>query len=1466
MKRLINFYPIIKMGGISFLLFCLFPFKVSSQNFSKLVVAELPPLTNSKIQWVDFNNDGLLDIFLSGTTSVADLSTTVYINNGNATFDQIQLEGLTDLAVDFADYNSDGFLDILIAGINATNIKKTIVYENNNGLGFTPHNFSLIGLSNGGIIWQDLDMDGDFDILISGLDIDSNPNIKVYRYENNSYELLDTILPNVSAGQLMATDFNNDDFIEVLITGLNDLGNPLTMIYTVDKELNFTIYNDQLTNSAFNNIAVGDLNVDGFNDLVIAGLTQGSLSKETLLLVNNAGNGFVAKTTDFVDVSSASVSIGDINNDGINDIIIAGIDNDGIKHFKYYQNSPDFVLTEIPHVMENIFNGDVSLGDYENDGDLDILQSGNSDIQFQTNLFLSDQQSTIQNASPSVPLNLSAITTADSVYFSWDLSTDDFTNQNSLTYNIYVSELPNSDNLILSSQSDITTGFLRIPQLGNAGFKNNKALTRLPEGRYYWSVQSMDNGFLTSPFAIEQSFAICYPIDIGDEATICVEEDISFDVGTIEDEVNWYSKTNGLLAANSNTFNFQVFEDDTIIVELIKPFNCQVTDTLIIKASIPTQVDLGEDFELCLGEEYTFQVSETYDSVNWYKPKNLILANSIQYLHQANKKDTLIVEVFNADMCHTYDTVIIDVLPLPEFSIGSDTSICFQENIQLQVGADWNAVQWFNTRNADPISEDILFEHQAIEKDTIVAQITDSNLCVNTDSVIIDILALPIIDLGLDTAICYNENILLEVEDNGNTINWFTTTMPLVESSQSVLWNVIKRDTVIVQSIDTHHCTNYDSIIVDFLPLPIFEIGQDTAICQNDQILLQVGSGFDEVNWYSKTANEIAYSNSWFFNYTVINTDTLIAEVYSSDRCVNFDTIAIKKNELPLYSLGVDQSICFGDSLELEVPANWPTITWYTSGDLILEDQLFNYKLKVEEDIIIWTEVISEDNCIALDTVNIAVLSLPEFELGLDRQYCFGDTVNFQVPTIGDSYFWTNQQGELLSENNSLSFIASESLGIKLNILNDNGCEFQDSIAVEVNELPEFNISGLSEICQYENNQLSMDIDQWNSIIWYSSTDTLLQNTNEISWLAEQTNTLFAKLTDDNNCSFTDSINVIVNPRPTAFAGQDTLLCFGESIQLGTSYEHFPNLTFEWWPPATLNDPNIATPIATPIEPTNYVFKLITDKGCFHTDTAYVEVNPQITIEAGLNTAICLGDSIQLGGSPTASGSKFEYQYQWSPSTGLSDTETANPWAFPTEETQYSLFVISGRCTVEYDSVIISIHSQPQIEVINRQSIGAGDSVQLYAAGGVNFEWSPGRTLNNANIQSPMASPSITTTYTVEITDENGCSESGVVTVLVQNTLFIPSLFTPNNDGNNDTFRVFGSGVKNIQFTVFDQNGNKVFKSNNWEELAEVGWNGNYNGNPLKNDVYFWTIEGEFHNGEKLSYNGNQSGLIKLLK
>ncbi|SHK62311.1 Repeat domain-containing protein, partial [Reichenbachiella agariperforans] len=624
-----------------------------SQTFTEQSVTDIEAMTHAQAEWADFDGDGLMDLIVAGTNAGGSSKVVVYINEGSNSFNTVAVANWEDTDFDLGDYNADGYIDILLSGEDASGNKSLKVFKSNAGSSFSEQNFSLASLSRGGVEWFDFDNDGDLDIAASGFDQTGDETFVMYQYHGSSYTLLDTDILPLALGDMVSFDANNDGYEEVLTTGYDALGNSRARIYTILADGTSELYSELSKGYALNTIAVGDMNEDGLLDIVLSGASELS-TEDSDLFVNN-GTSFTQVSSFLQELSSPVSRFADLNNDGYTDLLLSGL-NGSDYYTLYYQNDgpPSYSFSSHSHDLEPIFEGDLALVDYDADGDQDVFQVGNTGFGNIASLFLSDMSASQVDDPPAAPVSEADFGShADSVWLSWNESTDDWTDQNSLSYNLYVRTEETGNDWVVSPLSDLSTGYRYENNGGNVGLSTSLQLRGLEEGLYYWAVQAVDANNRGSEFSDQESFSICYDVSIGNDTTICRYEALPLLISdAAATEVNWYSKTDGLLQADAFSYTHTVDKKDTLIAEVIKTYGCVRYDTLIVSVYDLPSFNLGNDTTVCYGEYFDLSVSDLgivgLDSTNWYSTQTgSFLEDSETLSFEVLEKDTLIAEVFN---------------------------------------------------------------------------------------------------------------------------------------------------------------------------------------------------------------------------------------------------------------------------------------------------------------------------------------------------------------------------------------------------------------------------------------------------------------------------------------------------------------------------------------------------------------------------------------------------------------------------------------------------------------------------------------------------------------------------------------------------------------------------------------------------------------------------------------------------
>ncbi|MCG8702374.1 MAG: T9SS type A sorting domain-containing protein, partial [Bacteroidales bacterium] len=438
--------------------------------------------TTRNVNWGDFDMDNDLDLLVENK---------ILENTGSNSFEvKFILEDYYEESA-WIDINNDGYLDAVV--------------NNELFLNHSADSFTHIGtLPLGGSPWvwsvisADVDQNGTQDIISLG-------SFGCVMFKNNGdltfedKEIIWSLSMNLSS--LAVGDYNNDGFVDLLISARNT-NNSRHLQPRVYKNNGLGSFAHQ-SNISLKKISHGDAiwfdyDTDGDLDIVLNGDPG-----RTKIYNNNGNNPFTEQgNTLLPDMGYASsLSCGDLNNDGYPDLFMKG----GIMPYvteatKIFFNNQDTTFTEYTvSSFVSAYEGSIGCGDYDMDGDLDFAITNHP-------IYLYENTSEAKNNAPTVPLHLTSEITGNTVSLSWDAAKDDNTPEGALSYNVRIGSERNAIDIV--SPLSLQNGQRQMPARGNAQLNKFYIIKNLPVGTYYYSVQAIDNGYLGSAFAHEQSFTI----------------------------------------------------------------------------------------------------------------------------------------------------------------------------------------------------------------------------------------------------------------------------------------------------------------------------------------------------------------------------------------------------------------------------------------------------------------------------------------------------------------------------------------------------------------------------------------------------------------------------------------------------------------------------------------------------------------------------------------------------------------------------------------------------------------------------------------------------------------------------------------------------------------------------------------------------------------------------------------------
>ena len=476
--------------------------------------------------WMDYDNDGRLDLVMPGLTAdsegatPSDMVAYVFHNTGNnasghATFQEVNESsshafGLRPLFnsgdggrarnwVDCGDYDGDGYTDIIMTGTDLA-----LPYE---------------------ILDDCIDL-GEARIRQSGR--------VVYLYRNlqgQGFELQTTpvegerAFQGLNRGTVRFADMDGDGRLDIVSSGYGP-GEGTLLLYFNNGDGSFRPSPQSFKGPRDGGCEIADFDGDGWNDILCTGYSEASGSTaKSIYIYHNVGGGLFEMTdqrrSGFEGIDGGTPAVGDVNNDGIVDILVGGHGSDHEITTWLYLGRGDLTFmpagawyqNDQPYHFGRISHGNNHLVDYDGDGYLDAWNMGwaQTDVCSRgcaTELWKNTSASVgiAPNAAPSAPGHLSAALGEDAVTFCWDAATDDTTPTTALRYNLFVRR-SGSDEVFCLVPADPATGKLKTDQQ-SALLATTSVTLHLPltdgQGNYIeyeWGVQSVDAGKCGSAFA-----------------------------------------------------------------------------------------------------------------------------------------------------------------------------------------------------------------------------------------------------------------------------------------------------------------------------------------------------------------------------------------------------------------------------------------------------------------------------------------------------------------------------------------------------------------------------------------------------------------------------------------------------------------------------------------------------------------------------------------------------------------------------------------------------------------------------------------------------------------------------------------------------------------------------------------------------------------------------------------------------
>jgi gliding motility-associated-like protein len=497
------------------------------------------------------------------------------------------------------------------------------------------------------------------------------------------------------------------------------------------------------------------------------------------------------------------------------------------------------------------------------------------------------------------------------------------------------------------------------------------------------------------------------------------------------------------------------------------------------------------------------------------------------------------------------------------------------------------------------------------------------------------------------------------------------------------------------------------------------------------------------------------------------------------------------------------------------------------------------------------------------------VFAKPIFKFS-DSILCNGSTVSFQNTSTSNegitSYQWNF--GDSTISNTASASHQYPGPGVynpSLSITTASGCTgiYQSQVALKVGVAPDINMLASGNGCAPLNatfNAVINPIDS-GSVNWYwnlgNNNSSILQNPPPQLFNNAGTYTISVTASISNGCSKTIQKTIEAFAIPVVKIAGNNLLCKGLSVNLSAN----GGTKYKWFPAASFNCDTCATVIAMPSSSAQYFVTGTSLQGCSSSDSISINVKQPFKITYSKPANICKGQSNRLEANGAAT-------YQWYPAQGLSSTNIAGPTAKPDSSISYRVIgTDDAGCFKDTGFIKLTVYNNPTVNAGPDKIINAGTAVDLeavYSSDVTDVRWTPSGDVFRAGTNIITVKPANNTEYNVEVKNPGGCYASDRVNVIVKfdgSNVFIPNLFSPNNDGVNDIFYPRGKGIYKIKkMAIFSRWGEMVFEKTNFDSNdPSAGWDGSFKGGKLGTDVFVYVVELMGENGTILPLSGNVS-------
>ncbi len=749
--------------------------------------------------------------------------------------------------------------------------------------------------------------------------------------------------------------------------------------------------------------------------------------------------------------------------------------------------------------------------------------------------------------------------------------------------------------------------------------------------------------------------------------------------------------------------------------------------------------------QTCKGNYIELTSKDGMKSYTWYSDLggNTILGTGSTL--QVTESGTYYVD---ADVkiggCTFKDSIVVDFL-FPDVDLGNDTSVCLGEELNFSLPSGYPTYNW---SNGDNDNETLLLADNVGQIDLNV-EVTDDFGCTNSDTVIVDVLDVPVINLDR-TSVCRGETIIsntsfesYEWVFNGVVLN-ADPNQNFIIPQESGVYTLTARN--------AGGCSISEDITITVNELPSINMANAIA-CEGTNTTLTAPAGYSNYLWSTGVSTQTIDINSG---------SGLWLEVTDANGCVARDDVSVTFVQPASLDLGQDKAECTGVDILVTGDASFTDYSWTFESasspgtiNTISTSPAYNLAINnadITNNGIYRVEALDANGCQVADEVEVTLYTVNPPVLSITENLCDGEMVDIIATEGYDSYTWYQDGSEVVASKELSQIADVGTAGVYRVEATYGTCIKSSEINVISHTIPQVKLPDDFSICEGVSGELKIesfvasDGASFDYLYWNTDENIRLSDYNTAVYPISSSGEYTVTAVDSYGCEARDQVTIATFTPEEFDLGQPISFCTSESVTIENPVAAVQN--YEWYKIVDGSEVHLIDDMALEIVSAGtYVLKVTDANGC--------NVNDQIVVsENSLPNVEIIGEPIACGSTIlTAQSNNTNLVYEWNAIAGVnSSILNVN------SSGNYSVRVRDLNGCIASDDVDVTIHSNPTLS-LNNITVCDGETVLVNGPTGfASYNWSTGDNTQNINVSN-------LSSLWLQVEDDNGCVARDEMTV-----------------------------------------------------------------------------------------------------